>query len=234
VLGSGPDQQARLERAEGDGDVGADGIARHRAGVRVHPAGQVHRDHGGPGGGFGQRRGAGPEPAGAADADDAVEHQPRLAGRRQRVRSGRHGPPAGRGERGEAAAVGALRREQDGGDGGAAAGQPGAGVERVAAVVAGADQERHRRPVHPPARAPGSAARVGRAQQPGAVRGEARGRPLHQRAVRQACHQRVLGRPHGGDRPGSSHRPTLPRRPAGEIEPGCRTAGAAAHRDRDR
>ena len=106
------------------------------------------------------------------------------------------GHPAARlAQRGGAAGVN-PGSGRDRGNGRAAAGQPGAGVERVAAVVPAAGQHDHAGAVHV-SRLP--------AQQGGADRGEPGGGPAHQRPFRDDLHQRVLGGPDGGDLVGVSH-----------------------------
>ena len=104
---AGIDQQPRLVRAEGDGEVGPYRAPAHLAGVGVDAAGQVDGDDEGP-----RRstraatvRGLRPQPALAADPDDAVEtrsarrddgRRPGVGGATARRRPGRSAasPPA--------------------------------------------------------------------------------------------------------------------------------------------
>ena len=83
-----------------------------------------------------------------------------------------------------------IRVQQQGVDPGAPAGQAGAGVERVAAVVAGADEEEDVRAVD-------GAENLRR------TTGEAGGGALHERALGQPRHECFLGRAHLRDPPGS-------------------------------
>ena len=80
VPGAGVDQQPGLDRAEGHGDVGPDRRAVHRPGVGVDAARQVDGHHGRAGlpGAIGLPGQAGerlPQPAPAADAEQAVDDQ---------------------------------------------------------------------------------------------------------------------------------------------------------------
>ncbi len=115
-------------------------------------------------------------------------------GRRRRRRSPAPGPPARRRARRPSAwtlplvstAVTCTPRAE----------QPRPRPERVAAVVARPDEQHH-----PPAvDAAGVVAQL--AHQ---LDSEARGGPLHQRALGQAGHRPLLGRPHGGDVEGLDH-----------------------------
>ena len=73
-----------------------------------------------------------------------------------------------------------------------AGGQPGAGPERVSAVVAGADEQQH-------------AAAVGRAEQVEHSGGETGGGPLHQGAVGQVRHRGGLRTADVLDEVGAQH-----------------------------
>ena len=102
VAGARVDQQPGLQRAERHRHVGLDRRPGDHAGVRVHPAGQVHRHHHGPGPGGqpGQRRLRLAQPAPAADAEQAVQDQVGRADRGRHPRVVRAGhPAAGRAER---------------------------------------------------------------------------------------------------------------------------------------
>ena len=140
------EQQGRLEHAERHGDVRGHRRRRHLAGVRVDAARQVDGDDAGVA--------ARPGPAGAAaSAQPAAGRRCRGSRpRRRRARpgtsesaGGRHRPRATR--PGPARAPG--RGQQDRVHPGAAPGQRGAGAQRVAAVVAAADEQRDAEPYTP-------------------------------------------------------------------------------------
>ena len=191
----GAHEQARLERAEGDGDVGVDRLAGDDAGVGLDPAGHVDGDDGRRSslGRRDQLVGRRAQATVTADADDPVQDQfgpvDARCGAAAPVRGVRSA--AGLDQRGPAALVGPVGREQHGIHPSSAAGQRGPGVERVAAVVAGAHQEHH-----PPA--------VHRAEQADALDGQPGRGPGHERAVGQRRHQLGLG---GLDLVGSVRRP---------------------------
>ncbi len=228
VAGPRVDQQPGLDRAEGHGDVGADGRPVHRAGVGLDAAGQVDGDHGGAGlaGVFGLPGQGGErlaQAAPAADAEQSVDDQ--VGAVDGAGRGGLRGgcDPAARGaQRGGAARVG-CGAGRDRGDGHAAAGQQGPGVERVAAVVPAAGQHDRAAAVHLPG-VPG--------QQGGAHRREPGGGPGHQRPVGDDPHQRLFGRPHGVDlvrvSHGSSYWPARASRTSSASWPMTRSARAAS------
>ena len=129
----------RLQAAERDGQRGVHGRAADRAGRDVDPAGDVDGHHRNPlrVNGFeylGRVRSQRPR---AGDTDDAVDHQ---IGRRVDAVDD---PAAGLAERGQALLVGALGFEQDRVGGHPAAAQVGRRPQRVAAVVARADDRAH-------------------------------------------------------------------------------------------
>ncbi len=76
-----------------------------------------------------------------------------------------------------------LRGQQHGGHPGASTSEEGTGEQGIAAVVAGADQQRDPAPVDT-------------LEQPGADRGQPDGGLLHEGALRAGGEQRLLGRPH--------------------------------------
>jgi hypothetical protein len=156
-------------RAERDGQVRDDVVAVQLAGVDVHAAGRVDRDHGHavqqphkPGRLQRQSRPA-------TDADDPVD------GDVGPSCGSVNDPPTGRSQRAETVLVGCVG-QQDRLDPAAPAGQHRAGVQRVPAVVAPAHEQQH-----PPA--------VRRPQQVDHRVGEPRRRPLHQRALGQRRHE---------------------------------------------
>ena len=106
--------------------------------------------------------------------------------------SGVHEPTTGRQQCREPGLV-VARPQQQHVDGHAATAQQRSGVQRITAVVAGADQEQH-----PPA--------VAAAEEVEHGVGEAGGRALHQDTVGQLAHQRCLGGTHLGDGVGETHR----------------------------
>ena len=147
VPGAGVDEQARLDRAERHRDVGSHGRAVDRAGVGVDAAGQVDSHHGGPlvHGALsvtGQAVEGFPQPAASADAEQPVDDH--LGAGDDRAGRGQvTGHAAARGQQFGGAARMGLRPGGDRGHRGAAAGQQGARVQRVAAVVSASGQHRH-------------------------------------------------------------------------------------------
>ena len=77
VLARRVDEQARLVRAERDGHIRPQRLARHLAGVGVHAAGQVDGDDQAPDPRAARARGigVGTQAAAAADAGDAVQYE---------------------------------------------------------------------------------------------------------------------------------------------------------------
>ena len=171
------DQQAGLAGAEGHRDIGPHRGAVHHAGVGVHAARQIDRDH--------QRARAGPAPAAASVASVAYGSRspprPPMPSMPSMIRSA-GGPadrPGGRAlgpgdascrPRAEPPCPPSWTRPPaaDRGHPRAAPGQPGARVKRVAAVVAAAGQHDDARAVDPP-------------EQAGADRRQPGRGPLHQR-----------------------------------------------------
>ena len=191
----GVDEVTDLERAEGDGERGRHVGALELAGVDRDSARDVDgddRDAVDPGE---RRRRVGSQPGAAADADDPVDDDvgpgPTVGVGVVRLLD----PPAGGPQRGQAALVDPVG-QQPRLDRTAAPGEHRAGVQRVAAVVAGPDQQQH-----PPA-VPAAEQVEHRVRQP-------RGSLLHQRTLRQPGHPVRLGRPHLLDRVRPSHPPTL-------------------------
>lgn len=90
-----------------------------------------------------------------------------------------------------------LGVQEHGGDPGATAGEPGAGVEGVTPVVPGPDEEHDPGPVH-------------LAEEFGADDGEPGGGPLHQGAFGKPRHEGALGGPYGVDAVGGTHRTESP------------------------
>jgi hypothetical protein len=177
---------AGLARAEGDGDVGGDGVGRDGPGVDVHSGWHVDgHDHVGVDlrelvdGAAGQ---AGP----AADAEDAVDEQVAVDGRDRDEAAAR----AGQCRCGGGMDAGA--HDGDGEDAGAAPGEAGRREEGVAAVVAGSGEHDHGGAVDTGARAGSGAVAplaVPLLQQPGALGGESGGGALHERSWWELGHQ---------------------------------------------
>jgi hypothetical protein len=182
------------------------------SGVGVDAARQVDGHHRGAGltgllGPLGQAGEGLPQAAPAADAEQAVNDQVSAADRV--VGLAGLVPPARGAERAGSARVGTGPR-RDRGDGRTAAGQQGARVQGVAAVVSAARQHDDPGPVH----VSGVLAEQGRAH-----RRESRGGPPHQRPVRDELHQRAFGRPDGSHLVSLSHRVSTARRGPAEPRP---------------
>lgn len=172
VPGPRIDQQAGLVRAEGHREIGAQRRPGDLPGVGVHPARQVDRDEHAAARLARVRLGGRPQPAGAADPDDAVQDQVGAAELGQARPLIDRQPTTRRPQRGQRGPVRTLGAEQHRGHRRPAPGQAGAGEERVATVVAAAREHQHPAAVDPAATA---------GQQPGAGGGEAGHRPVHQR-----------------------------------------------------
>ena len=144
VPGAGVDQQAGFQGAERHSHIGLNRGSLDLAGIRVHPARQVHRDHHGRGarGQPGQRGLRLPKPAAAADAQQAVEDQVGRADGRGRGVVVRAGQAPARGAQRRGALLVHPRAGRDGQHRGPPAGQPGSCEERVATVVPAA-REHH-------------------------------------------------------------------------------------------
>ncbi len=184
------DQVADLVGAEGDRDVSGHVAAVDAPGVDLDPARRVHRDHRDPGeGAHGlERRLA--QPRRATDPDDPVHHHVR------RTAVGEvDDATAGCAERGHPRLVRAVR-DQHRLDPGPAAGQHRPGVQRVATVVARADQQQH-------------ASAVRAAQQVDDRGGQPRRRSLHERALGHPGHQLRLRGPYLLDGVRGSHAANL-------------------------
>ncbi len=160
-------------------------VSCHLAGGGVDAAGHVDGDDQGVRGQLPDHVGGwSAQPAATADADHAVDHQ---VGRPDLVDDPAAGP-AQRGEPGLVHPVGEQQRL----DPRPATGQQGTGVQRVTAVVAGADQQQH-------------AGAVDAVEQAGADPGQAGRGARHQRARRQLGQQRLLGSSDGGRVVGGAH-----------------------------
>ncbi len=190
VGGRGVGEQRHLVGPEGDRHLGPHRRCADLARVDVDPGRDVDGDDRYPCECLDRGLGLGLEAWAAADADDAVDHQVLLLSRRLGDAA-----TACPGQRGQSALVRVVR-QQPGADPAPSPGQQRAGVQRVTAVVAAADQQHHPRAVAVPQQV------EHRARQP-------RGRPLHQRPLRQPCHQRLLRRPHLVDRVRAPHAVTL-------------------------
>src|SRR6185437_13029143 len=140
----------------------------------------------------GQGRGAFTETAPAADTQDAVDDQVRVGESVGCLLADVRASPADSVQRVPAAFV-QLWTGLDDCRPRPALGQPGGGIERVAAVVAGPGQYHDPGAVDP-------------AEKLGTDRSEPGGGPLHQRALRDGLHQGVLGCPDIADRVRLSHR----------------------------
>lgn len=176
------DEQAGLVRSEGDGRVRPHRFAAHLAGVGVHAAREVDGHDGSPCG-VGQFGRAGAQAALAADAHDAVDDEVGAAHAFRGVLVLRvEDRAARRAQRREASGVGPVGVQQQCRDARAPAGEAGARVQGVAAVVPRADEE-------------GDAGAVHLAEQIGAGGRETGRRALHQRALGQPRHEGALGGP---------------------------------------
>ena len=174
----GVDQVGDLVGAEGDGDVGRDVRPVELAGVDVDARRGVHGDERDSGDRCQGLLGLGSQPRATADPDDAVDRDVgRARSSAARPRPGRR-PVAGRPGPSRCGAFGRAATPRPA----AAPGQHRAGVERVAAVVAGADQQHHPSPVRRTQQVDHGVRQPGR-------------RALHQRPLRQRRHQLRLGRP---------------------------------------
>ena len=189
--GRGTDQVGHLVGAEGDGEVGDHVRPVELAGVDVDARRHVdgHDGHTGPH--LERRHRPGPQAGVPADAHDPVDHD---VGSR-RVGGVIDDAAARRPERGQALLVVAAA-EQHRRDPRAATQQGAPGVQRVAAVVPGADEQQ-------------DPAAVATAEEVEDGMGEPGRGALHQGAVGQQPHQFGLGVAHLGDGVGSTHAVTL-------------------------
>jgi hypothetical protein len=168
----------------------------HHAGVRVDPAGQIDRHHQrartlaprpvpGPRGQAGQGRVRLAQPTTAADPEQPIQHQ--IGGGDGGWQVGSVGPgdaPTGRAQCRRPLLVDAAAGRYRGHPR-AAPGQPGTGIQGVAAVVTAAGEHHDPGPVDLPGQA-------------GADRGQPGRGPLHQRPGRDGRHEGAFGRPDRG------------------------------------
>ena len=149
MIAPGQGVQARLVGKEGKGALGHDGDAAgtdHRAGIGIEPAGHVERQHlpvARVQRGHQRARGA-LERARQADAEQAVDHQARLALGQRIDEAGGAGPRAGQCGGGVRRHRPGARQVQDGDvDTRIGVRQVGRRFQGVAAVVAGTGQQHH-------------------------------------------------------------------------------------------
>lgn len=115
VLPRGIDQQPRLVRPKGDGDIGPHGGPPHLTAVRIDPTGQIDGDDNPPSlrGKPRQPRGIGPQPTPPSDPDDPVKDK--IGTEEQFLGiTGCDGPPTRPQQRREPTRMSPLGREQHG------------------------------------------------------------------------------------------------------------------------
>ncbi len=199
------DQVGDLVGAEGDRDLGASRGARRARRCRRRPrSGRRPRPP--------ARRRPPAAPPAPRGADPAGRRSRRSRRRPPRVGSGagaRRCTPSGASQRGDASLVSVVGQQQRL-DLHPPAGQQRPGVQRVAAVVAGPDQQQHPSPVR-------------RAEQVDHGVRQARGGPLHQRTLGESHHQLGLGGPHLLDRVRASHAAHASRVVSPRGRPGARS-----------